>query len=111
MRALEAADPFQGYRCSFLQADGACGIYELRPVVCRSHGLPLQFKDLGEAEGEDLVFRDVCYLNFQAQDISALPPQDVLNLDTLNTLLAMLNRMSGGGEERMELTISALLGP
>lgn len=110
LRQLEAQDAFQGLRCSFLEADGACGIYSLRPLVCRSHGLPLQFKDLGEAEGEEAIFRDVCYLNFQHQDISNLPDQDVLNLDTLNTILAMLNRMAGGGEKRAELTISGILG-
>lgn len=110
MRALEAADPFQGLRCSFLEADGACGIYGLRPLVCRSHGLPLQFKDLGESEGEEAIFRDVCYLNFRHQDIAGLPDQDVLNLDTLNTILAMLHRLSGGSEARTSLTISGILG-
>lgn len=108
MRALEAADAFQGLRCAFLEADGACGIYHLRPLVCRSHGLPIQFKDLGE--DVEAVFRDVCYLNFRDQDISTLPDQDVLNLDTLNTILAMLNRMGGGGEQRTELTSSGILG-
>jgi Fe-S-cluster containining protein len=110
MRALEASDAFQGLRCAFLEADGACGIYGLRPLVCRSHGLPLQFKDFGEVEGDEAVFRDVCYLNFRNQDISNLPDQDVLNLDTLNTILAMLNRMANGGEKRSELTISGILG-
>lgn len=110
MRALEAADAFRGLRCSFLESDGACGIYAFRPLVCRSHGLPLQFKDLGEAEGEEAVFRDVCYLNFPRLDISTLPDQDVLNLDTLNTILAMLNRLGGGGEKRFELTVSGILG-
>lgn len=109
MQALETADPFQGMRCSFLESDGACGIYALRPLVCRSHGLPLQFKDLGEAEGEEAIFRDVCYLNFRHQDISGLPDQDVLNLDTLNTILAMLNRLGGGGEKRKELSLSSLI--
>lgn len=110
MRSLDAADPFQGMRCSFLEAEGGCGIYGFRPLVCRSHGLPIQFKDIAEAEGEEAVFRDVCYLNFRAQDIANLPDQDVLNLDTLNTILALLNRQGGGGEKRTELTISSILG-
>lgn len=109
LRALEAADAYQGLRCSFLEAEGGCGIYPVRPLVCRSHGLPLQFKDLGEAEGEEAIFRDVCYLNFRHQDISRLSDQDVLNLDTLNTILALLNRMGGGGERRTELTLSGVL--
>lgn len=110
MRALEATDAYQGLRCTFLEADGACGIYSLRPLVCRSHGLPLQFKDIGEAEGEEAIFRDVCYLNFQNFEIANLPDQDVLNLDTLNTILAMLNRLNGSQEIRHELTVSGILG-
>lgn len=109
MRLLEATDAYQGLRCAFLESDGACGIYSLRPLVCRSHGLPLQFKDFGEADGE-AIFRDVCYLNFQNHEIADLPDQDVLNLDTLNTILAMLNRLHGGGELRHELTVSGILG-
>lgn len=79
-------------RCSMLASDGACTIYPVRPLVCRSHGAPLAFKEQGQER------RDVCPLNFatSAADagavLEALSPQDCINLDTLNTLLALINK-------------------
>lgn len=108
LRALAAANPHRGKRCSFLAASGACGIYEARPLVCRSHGAPIQFKESG---GEDaLRLRDVCGLNFQGEDIGALPADSVLNLDTLNTLLAVLaKQVYGKDASRVPLTLEAVL--
>jgi hypothetical protein len=36
--------------------------------------------------------RDVCPLNFEGVDLSALPKTDVLSLDKLNILLSLINR-------------------
>jgi Fe-S-cluster containining protein len=110
LRALASADPHRGLRCSFLGEGGACGIYELRPLVCRSHGLPLEFKDFAEESGEEAVFRDACPLNFIGQDLASLPNEDVLNLDTLNTILATLNRLVDPAGRRIPLELEALLG-
>lgn len=105
--ATEAADPFQGKRCSFLQAGGGCGIYELRPLVCRSHGAPLQF---ASPDGSEMRLRDVCPLNFTGEDLATLPADAILNLDTLNTLLAVLNKQAFGKDRtRVALKPSALL--
>lgn len=111
LRALEAADPFKGKRCTFLTAEGGCGIYELRPLVCRSHGVPLQFKDLDAGSRDDAPrLRDVCGLNFVGQDIGRLESKDVMNLDTLNTLLALLTQRAYGKKfERVNLKVSAVL--
>jgi Fe-S-cluster containining protein len=112
LRALEATNPHRGKRCSFLRADGGCGIYELRPLVCRSHGVPLQFKDPDAGGREEAArLRDVCGLNFVGEDIGRLPAADVMNLDTLNTLLALLTQRAFGKKmERVELKVSAILG-
>lgn len=99
----EKTNPFQGKRCSFLQSEGTCGIYELRPLVCRSHGAPLQWKE------EENTYRDVCPLNFSDQNIGELSPNDVMNLDTINALLSLLLQQSKLGEHRYELKPSALL--
>lgn len=109
LRELEAANPFKGKRCPFLGADGACGIYEARPLVCRSHGAPLQYKE--ERGGDDaLRLRDVCGLNFTGSSIGDLPADAVMNLDTLNTLLALLAQQAyGKKQDRVELRISKLL--
>ena len=108
--AASRINPFRGKRCSFLQADGGCGIYELRPLVCRSHGAPLQFRNPEDKSENALRFRDVCSLNFDGIDLAALPPGDVMNLDTLNTLMALLVKMEfGESEERIPLSPERLL--
>lgn len=64
-----------------------CSIYEARPLICRTQGLPL----LLEAEdGEQEV--DFCPLNFTAPDaIEDLDEQQLLPLDELNFKLALVN--------------------
>jgi Fe-S-cluster containining protein len=105
LRALEASNPHRNRRCAFLEAAGGCGIYELRPIVCRSHGAPLQFR----AENEETRFRDACALNFTSTSLADLPATDIMNLDTLNTLLALLTRAHGGHPtERTPLKPTAL---
>jgi Fe-S-cluster containining protein len=68
--------------CPLLQ-EGACLLYDARPVICRSHGLPLLLED----EGGRRV--DHCPLNFQG--LESLPGDAVLNLETLNQALAAIN--------------------
>ena len=92
---LATKRPFGGARCSFLRLDGACGIYEARPLVCRSHGAPLQYRD-----AEERAQRDVCELNFTEANLAELPLNAVFNLDTLNTLLAVLALQGFGKDER-----------
>lgn len=102
----ERAQPFGKKRCSFLQAAGGCGIYEVRPLVCRSHGAPLQF---ASPENEEIKLRDACPLNFTTTPLASVPATAVLNLDTLNTLLAVLTKQAYGKKaERIPLTPSAL---
>jgi hypothetical protein len=45
--------------CAFLDESGACRIYEHRPYVCRTQGLPLRWID----EDEAVERRDICELN------------------------------------------------
>jgi uncharacterized protein len=33
-----------GVRCAALDDDGRCGVYEARPLVCRSHGVPIRMR-------------------------------------------------------------------
>jgi len=70
--------------CLQLDAAGRCRIYAARPLVCRSHGLPLLFDVDGEQHG------DACPLNFE-DGLDAVPPGDFLNQDTVHTILAALN--------------------
>lgn len=66
-------------RCAFLLA-GRCAIYEKRPIICRTHGLPLR------VDGE----LDHCPLNFTDDTPEAAI---VLDLEQINTLLALVDRL------------------
>lgn len=68
--------------CPLLVAD-RCLLYEARPIICRTHGLPVLAT---EGDGRRI---DVCPLN--CRDIKQLPGQAVLNLEQLNTLLVSVN--------------------
>lgn len=102
----ERNDPHSGARCAFLGADGACGIYEARPLVCRSHGVPIAFRIDEGAE----VRRDVCPLNFAELPLEEIDQGDVLNLELINSILALINAQHAGraGQARVALTPRAL---
>lgn len=70
------ATPHQEGHCSFLYND-QCTIYEARPLICRTQGLPLFLST------ENVL--DYCPLNFKAGDP---PKEDWLNLERMNTLLS-----------------------
>ncbi len=96
--SIENTDPFGIKRCTFLAKDGACVIYPVRPLVCRSHGAPLQYFD----QATKSHFRDVCPLNFTDKELTSVAAEDVMNLDTLNTLLATLNVQAFGKKDALK---------
>jgi len=61
--------------CAFLQ-NGLCAIYEHRPMICRTHGLPIAFTDHDDATKNV----DFCPKNF-----TSVPPRQ-LKFDETNTL-------------------------
>jgi Fe-S-cluster containining protein len=86
LEALAKADPWKGSRCALLDAEGSCSIYDVRPVICRSHGFPIRF-----AADNAEVKTDVCPLNFNGTPIEDLASDAVIDIDKLNTLLAVIN--------------------
>ncbi len=44
-------------KCSHLQPDGRCGIYDQRPAICRDHSNENCEFDVAVEEGFDLYFR------------------------------------------------------
>lgn len=68
-----------------LLLDGLCPVYRDRPVICRTHGLPL----LMEAEGSRRI--DCCPENFKKA--GSLPGRAVINLETLNSTLVAINAL------------------
>ncbi|MEZ4467047.1 MAG: YkgJ family cysteine cluster protein [bacterium] len=75
-----------GERCVFLDPDGACAVYDARPVICRTHGPAVSSADGGV---------QWCDLGFGGLDVAGVvervPPGSILDLDRLNTLLAVVN--------------------
>ena len=67
--------------------DDRCAIYESRPLICRTQGLPL----LIEAE-DGLAEVDFCPLNFTAENaLDDLDEDHLVPLDDLNLKLALVN--------------------
>lgn len=97
-RVRAQADDPQHTACALL-VDDRCSVYDERPLICRSHGLPALHTD---DDGSKHV--EVCPLNFVEQ---AAPPASVLVLDALNAPLGVLARMWDGEGERIELALLA----
>jgi uncharacterized protein len=64
---------------------GICLLYQARPIICRTHGLPI----LAGPEGEKEL--DFCPNNFTG--VASFSAGAVLNLDLLNATLAAINRV------------------
>ncbi|MEZ4366172.1 MAG: YkgJ family cysteine cluster protein [Kofleriaceae bacterium] len=84
LAARAAAPP--GPRCAALDDDDRCAIYAARPLVCRSHGLPIRGRD---PRGLPVV--EACALNFTGAGPAAVPAADVLDQTTLSTVLYALD--------------------
>lgn len=72
----QADDPAAQSHCALL-VDGRCAVYAERPLICRSHGLPVTTE----------AAISHCPLNFTA---AAPPPASVLRLDAVNQPLAVI---------------------
>ncbi|MAG54653.1 MAG: hypothetical protein CMJ83_00010 [Planctomycetes bacterium] len=89
-------------RCAFLDSDGACRIYEARPYVCRTQGLPL----LGfteTPEGEITESRDICPLNAEGEPLDALPHAEMWLLGTVELRLQRVQAGFGDPDDRVAL--------
>lgn len=82
----EAPGPEGG--CAFLDGEGACRIYEHRPYVCRTQGLPLRW--LQEEDGELVELRDICPLNADGESLASLDPADCWTLGSAEGHLARM---------------------
>lgn len=90
--------------CPLLHA-GLCLLYLARPIICRTHGLPL----LVNRDGASGI--DFCPENFRG--LSSIPGSAVLDLDRLNATLATINTLflrSFPGPERLTMA-QALMRP
>lgn len=84
---LADGEPHAPGACAFLDANGACRIYEARPYVCRTQGLPLRWIEFDPP----VEYRDICPLNESAEEpIEALPAADCWELGPYEGRLAAL---------------------
>jgi hypothetical protein len=84
---LTIVDPDQAEPCAMLDSGGACRIYPARPIICRTHGLPVAVPDpQGGRQG------DTCPLNFtQDGGLGVVPSEDFLDLTTLDVVLVAID--------------------
>lgn len=75
-----------GHICVFLK-NNSCTIYNNRPIICRTHGLPLLFaNDDGDWE------LSVCDLNFTEFDFEEFEMENTFPQDMYNSKLFLLNK-------------------
>lgn len=93
-------------RCVYLEDDDRCGIYPVRPTLCRTHGPAVR------AEGA----LGWCALNFAALEPSeverAVPASAILDVELVNRMLVVVNAAylaASGGPVRQPLR-AALTG-
>jgi hypothetical protein len=87
-----ASDPASG-PCAALDENGHCGIYPVRPLVCRSHGVPLRLPPAPRS----LPMLSVCHLNFTARPLESVDADCVLDQATLSTLLYAIDAAHAAG--------------
>lgn len=92
----ESPNPSGG--CAFLDQNGACRIYDSRPYVCRTQGLPLRWFD--EIAAEIYEFRDICPLNEAGNPIENLDETECWTIGDSETALANLQNEFDNGEMR-----------
>jgi uncharacterized protein len=72
-------------KCPFLN-NALCSVYESRPIICRTHGLPILFM------GEDDWQLTYCELNFTGDDIPEFTGSNTFPQDLFNSKLFLINR-------------------
>lgn len=74
--------------CPALDGEGRCAIYAARPLICRTHGLPIRF---APASARALPVIDACPKNFVGEDLHAIETTSILDQTTVSTVLAALD--------------------
>ena len=85
-------------RCAALDPAGRCLIYQVRPIVCRSHGAPIRMRN-----EHSLPVIQACSENFTARGPAAAEPDCILDQTTLSAMVLAIDRDAGGDGERIDL--------
>jgi uncharacterized protein len=92
---LERGEPHPPGACALLDDAGRCRIYEHRPYVCRTQGLPVRWMDEDD-EGNSVEMRDICPLNQEGTPVEELAPDDCWTIGPFEARLAELQHHHGG---------------
>ena len=98
-KLLIEASPHAEGACAFLDPSGACRVYEDRPYVCRTQGLPLRWVEQ-LPDGTPVEMRDICPVNDREQPVEDLPAQECWSIGPFEDRLAGLQIVADGGELR-----------
>ncbi len=74
-------------QCRFL-VNHSCTIYNSRPVICRTHGLPLLYMSMESDEYE----LSLCELNFTDYDFEDFDEENTYPMDRINSQLYQINK-------------------
>lgn len=96
---LADGHPHPPGQCAFLDDDGACRVYDVRPYVCRTQGLPLRWTEDAD-DGGIVEYRDICPLNEDGPPLQGLPADACWTLGPTEGRLAALDRGAGAGEPK-----------
>jgi len=69
-------------QCVFIH-NNECTIYPVRPIICRTHGLPIIYPDREEI--------DTCPLNFTDVDLTSIDKRFLFDVETITENLTRLN--------------------
>lgn len=89
--------------CAFLDNKGQCRIYDARPYVCRTQGLPLHW--IVELDDETFAaMRDICPINDHGTPVEQLAENDCWIIGPIEEELSRLQFETPGGRmERVKL--------
>jgi hypothetical protein len=96
---LHYGKPFPEGACAFLNEADNCRIYEHRPYVCRTQGLPLRWIDEDE-NGAPVEMRDICPLNEPEADLTSLHADLCWTIGNPESQLAQMQESFGNGKLR-----------
>jgi uncharacterized protein len=85
--------------CAFLDERGECRVYEHRPYVCRTQGLPLRWLERDE-DGEPAEIRDVCPLNAAGTPLEELTSDECWTVGPIEERLGARQASVDAGEGR-----------
>ena len=83
--------------CAFLDSEARCRVYDHRPYVCRTQGLPLRWTE-DASEGSWVECRDICPKNDEGPPLESLPREACWTLGPFEARLRALQEEKTPGE-------------